>query len=46
MVTKQGQPVEFFLSPDSVSNTTAYGYYEFDLPQQAWITADKFIQIV
>ncbi len=41
MVTEQGQPVEFFLTPGGVSDTTAYGYYEFDLPEQAWITADK-----
>jgi hypothetical protein len=41
MVTEQGQPVEFFLTPGETSDTTAYGYYEFDLPQQAWITADK-----
>lgn len=41
MVTEQGQPVEFFLTPGSISDTTAYGWYDFDLPQQAWITADK-----
>ena len=41
MVTEHGQPVEFFLTPGSISDTTAYGCYEFDLPQQAWITADK-----
>jgi len=39
-VTEHGQPVEFFLTPGS-SDTTVYGCYEFDLPQQAWITADK-----
>jgi hypothetical protein len=41
MVTEQGQPVEFFLTPGGISDTTAYGYYEFDLPEQSWITADK-----
>ena len=41
MVTEQGQPVEFFLTPGSVSDTTAYRNYDFDLPPQAWITADK-----
>jgi len=41
MVTEQGQPVEFFLTPGSVSDVTAYRNYAFDLPPQAWITADK-----
>jgi hypothetical protein len=41
MVTEQGQPVEFFLTPGSVSDTSAYRLYDFDLPEQAWITADK-----
>jgi hypothetical protein len=41
MVTEQGQPVEFFLTPGSTSDTTAYRYYDFDLEPQAWITADK-----
>jgi hypothetical protein len=41
MVTEQGQPVEFFLTPGGVSDTTAYGSYDFDLPEQAWLTADK-----
>jgi len=41
MVTEHGQPVEFFLTPGSTSDTTAYRYYEFDLPSEAWITADK-----
>jgi len=39
--TKQGQPVEFFLTPGSYSDASAYRLYDFDLPQQAWITADK-----
>ena len=41
MVTEQGQPVEFFLTPGSYSDTSAYRLYGFDLPAQAWITADK-----
>ena len=41
MVTEQGQPVEFFLTPGSYSDASAYRLYDFDLPQQAWITADK-----
>lgn len=41
MVTEYGQPVEFFLSPGSFSDTSAYGMYDFDLPEQAWITGDK-----
>lgn len=41
MVTEHGQPVEFFLTPGSYSDTSAYRLYDFDLPEQAWITADK-----
>jgi hypothetical protein len=41
MITESGQPVEFFLSPGSYSDTSAYGWYRFDLPQQAWVTGDK-----
>lgn len=41
MVTEHGQPVEFFLTPASVSDTTAYPCYDFDLPDNAWVTADK-----
>jgi hypothetical protein len=41
MVTEHGHPVEFFLTPGSYSDTTAYRFYDFDLPEQAWITADK-----
>lgn len=41
MVTQHGQPVEFFLTPGSYSDTSAYGWYDFDLPKQAWITGDK-----
>lgn len=41
MVTEQGQPMEFFLTPGSVSDTSAYRLYDFDLPPRAWITGDK-----
>ena len=41
MVTEHGQPVEFFLTPGSYNDVRAYSAYDFDLPQQAWITADK-----
>lgn len=41
MVTEHGQPVEFFLTPGSYSDTSAYGWYDFDLPLNAWLTADK-----
>ena len=41
MVTEHGQPVEFFLTPGSFSDTSAYGWYDFDFPQNAWITGDK-----
>lgn len=41
MVTEQGQPVEFFLTPGSTSDTAAMKWYQFDLPEGAWITGDK-----
>ncbi len=41
MVTEHGQPVEFFLTPGSYNDVRAYPLYDFDLPPQAWITADK-----
>jgi Transposase DDE domain len=41
MVTEHGQPVEFFLTPGSYSDTSAYRWYDFDLPLHAWITGDK-----
>ncbi len=41
MVTEHGQPVEFFLTPGSYNDTSAYRLYDFDLPDQSWITADK-----
>jgi hypothetical protein len=41
MVTQTGQPVEFFLTPGSYSDTTALKWYAFDLPVGAWLTGDK-----
>ncbi len=41
MVTEQGQPVEFFLTPGSYSDTSALKWYLFDLSEGAWVTADK-----
>jgi len=41
VVTETGRPVEFFLTPGSVSDTTAYRQYSFDLPAGAWVTGDK-----
>jgi hypothetical protein len=41
MVTAQGQPVEFFLTPGSYSDTKALGLYNFDLPDGSWVTGDK-----
>lgn len=41
MVTKHGQPVEFFLTPGSWSDTRALKMYNFDLPERSLITGDK-----
>ena len=41
MVTGKGQPVEFFLTPGSWSDTRALKMYRFDLPEEALITGDK-----
>lgn len=41
MVTVQGQPVEFFLTPGSWSDTRALKMYNFDLPEGSLITGDK-----
>lgn len=40
-VTEDGRPVEFFLTPGSYSDTSAYGWFDFDLPEGAWVTGDK-----
>lgn len=41
MVTGNGQPVEFFLTPGSASDTKALKMYQFDLPEDALVTGDK-----
>lgn len=41
MITQTGQPVEFFLTPGSSSDTTALKAYAFDLPEGATVTGDK-----
>jgi hypothetical protein len=41
MVTEGGQPIEFFLPPDSYSDTSAMNCYHYDLPEGAFITGDK-----
>jgi len=41
MVTQQGQPVEFFLTPGSWSDTRALKMYNFDLPEGSLVTGDK-----
>jgi hypothetical protein len=41
MVTEHGQPVEFFLTPGSWSDTKALKMYRFDLPVGALVTGDK-----
>lgn len=41
MVTKDGQPVEFFLTYGSFGDVDALKYYAFDLPDGSIIYADK-----
>jgi hypothetical protein len=41
MVTEHGQPVEFFLTPGSWSDTRALKMYNFDLPKGSLLTGDK-----
>ena len=41
MVTSNGQPIEFFLTPGSWNDTRALKMYRFDLPNDALITGDK-----
>lgn len=41
VVTKEGLPVEFLLSPGAFSDTSALDQFDFDLPPQAWIIGDK-----
>ena len=41
LITEEGQPVEFFLSPGSYSDTNALKVFFFDLPEGSQVTADK-----
>jgi hypothetical protein len=41
MVTKDGQPVEFFLTHDSLSEVEGLKYFVFDLPEGAMVYGDK-----
>ena len=41
MVTLQGQPIEFFLTPGSWSDTRVLKMYDFDLPESSLVTGDK-----
>ena len=41
LITAQGYPVEFFLTPGANSDTHALKDYAFDLPENATITGDK-----
>jgi hypothetical protein len=41
MITELGQPVEFFLTPGSESDTRALKRYQFDIPAGSQVTGDK-----
>jgi hypothetical protein len=41
MVTKEGQPVEFFLTHGGCGDVDALKYYTFDVPEESLIYADK-----
>jgi hypothetical protein len=41
MITETGQPVEFFLTPGSYSDTSALKCYHFDIPEGSKATGDK-----
>jgi hypothetical protein len=41
LVTEQGQPVEFFLTPGNCGDVTTLKMFRFDLPEGAQIMADK-----
>ena len=41
MVTQQGEPVEFFLSPGSFSDVAYLDQFDFDLPSGSTVYADK-----
>lgn len=41
LVTKDHQPVEFFLSPGGISDPEALTQYDFELPEGSFVFADK-----
>ncbi len=41
MVTHDGYPVEFFLTPGSYSDTVGLQGFDFALPEGAWVFGDK-----
>ncbi len=41
MVTKDGHPVEFFLTPGNYSDTAGLQHFDFALPEGAWVFGDK-----
>ena len=41
MVTHDAIPVAFFLTPGSTSDTQGLQWFDFDLPSESWIIADK-----
>jgi hypothetical protein len=41
MVTKDGQPVECFLTPGSYSDVRVLKSFQFDVPEGSWIYADR-----
>lgn len=41
MVTKDGQPVEFFLTPGATADIRGLKFFAFDLPEGATIYADR-----
>ncbi len=41
LITAQGSPVEFFLTPGADSDTKALKQYAFDVPEKATVTGDK-----
>jgi hypothetical protein len=41
MVTKSGQPVEFFLTPGSFGDVSVLDQFAFDLPEKSKVYADK-----
>ena len=41
LVTRDGQPVEFFLTPGSYSDTAGLQWFDFDLPDGSTVYGDK-----